>query len=176
MNMFLAQNIGRYMERSQGRAAMGVNFGLLGRRDSDPKFVEQLKRLDRAMQGLPVNVGKNLVKRLARKVMKPAAARYRSLWLAERPKRPTNVVRRDIAKAIVYSADVRAGMVVATTGVKINRSRRARLASPINNLYWHTREKMAALFTRADFEREFAQAIEEQFAIECRKFGLRVKG
>lgn len=176
MSVYVPNSIGQYFERRQNKLAIATEFGLLARRDSDPRFIAQVKRLDAAMKGLPVKVGSNLAKRLGRKVLRPAAAKYRGLWLAERPKRPTNKVRRDIAKAIVHSADVRAGLVVATTGVKVNRSYRARLAGPLNKLYWKTQDKMAAQFTRADFEREFANAIEEVFESECRKHGIKVKG
>ena len=122
MSVYVPNSIGQYFERRQNKLAIATEFGLLARRDSDPRFIAQVKRLDAAMKGLPVKVGSNLAKRLGRKVLRPAAAKYRGLWLAERPKRPTNKVRRDIAKAIVHSADVRAGLVVATTGVKVNRS------------------------------------------------------
>lgn len=176
MSVYVPNSIGQYFERRQNKLAIATEFGLLARRDSDPRFIAQVKRLDEAMKGLPFKVGSNLAKRLGRKVLKPAAAKYRALWLAERPKRPTNVVRKDIARAIVHSADVRAGLVVATTGVKVNRAKRARLAGPLNKLYWKTQEKMAAQFTRADFEREFANAIEEVFESECRKHGIKVKG
>lgn len=175
MSVYVPNSIGQYFERRQGKYAIATEFGLLARRDSDPRFVAQVKRLDEAMKGLPVKVSANLAKRLGRKVLRPAAAKYRGLWLAERPKRPTNKVRKDIAKAIVHSADVRAGLVVATTGVKVNRAYRARLAGPLNALYWKTQDKMAAQFTRADFEREFANAIEEVFESECRKHGIKVK-
>lgn len=173
--MYVPTNIAQYFERRQNKYAIATEFGLLARRDSDPRFIAQVKRLDEAMKGLPVKVSANLAKRLGRKVLKPAASIYRGLWLAEKPKRPTNVVRRDIARGIVHSADVRAGLVVATTGVKVNRARRARLAGPLNALYWKTQEKMAARFTRKDFEREFADAVEEVFASECRKHGIKVK-
>lgn len=176
MNSIHQRNLAAYFDRQVGKMAVATEFGLLANADSDPRFIEQVKRMDYVLRQLPLNVGRNLAKRLGRKVMKPAAALYKQLWLAEQPKRPTDKVRKDIARAIVHSADVRAGLIVATTGVKVNRAYRARLAGPLNKLYWKTQEKMAAKFPRSRFESEFADAIEETFAIECRKKGIRVKG
>lgn len=164
-----------YFERREGKYAIATEFGLLVRKDSDPRFKEQLMRLDRAMKGLPEKVSANLAKRLGRKVMRPAVSIYRNLWRAERPKRPTNVVRRDIAEAIEHNVDVRRGLLKAVVGVRVNKRRRARLAGPLNKLYWKTQEKMAAKFTRRRFEKEFADAVEEVFESECRKHGIKVK-
>lgn len=176
MSAYVPSSLWHHFERRKNKLAVSTEFGLLARYDSDPRFVAQVKRLDAALKGLPFRVSGNLAKRLGRKVLKPARAKYRALWLAERPKRPTNVVRKDIARAIVNSVDHLGGLVVATTGVKVNRAKRARLAGPLNALYWKTQQKMAAQFTRADFEREFANAIEEVFEAECRKHGIKVKG
>lgn len=174
MNQTHALNLARWYERQQNKLAVGVEFSLLANKDSSPEFMRQVKRLDAALGLLPFKVQNNIAKRLGRSVLKQAAKVYRQLWLLQRPKKPTNKVRSDISNSVTHSADVKAGLVVATTGVRARKYRYSRLAGPLNKRSWQVRDKMAAAFPRARFEELMAREIENTFVELVRKEGLKV--
>ena len=174
MNQKHAQNLAQWYEKQHGKLAVGVEFSLLGNAQSSPEFMRQVRRLDAALAFLPKRVQSNIAKQLGRSVLKEASKTYRALWLSQRPRKPTNKVRKDVAAAITHSADVRAGMIVATTGVRVRKRRYARLAAPLNKRFWQVRDKMATAFTRARFEELMAREIETSFVELVRKQGLKV--